>query len=75
MSKKVFLLFIHLEDGAYCAGVYDSIEKCEEAIAKIETDMEEELEDDFVDIVETELNQLIDHPVVEFEDEEGDDEA
>ncbi len=74
MSNKLFLLFIHLEDGAYCAGVYDSVEKCEEAIEKIEADMGEELEEDFVDIVETELNQLIDHPVVEFEDEgeEGD---
>jgi hypothetical protein len=70
MSKTVYLLFVHTDDATLCSGVYDSEEKCEEAIAKINKDLGEDLEDDQIEIVETEIDELITYPVVEFGDEE-----
>ncbi len=70
MSKTVYLLFVHLEEGAFSSGVYDSVEKCEEAIAKISEEIGYELDEEDVEIVETELDKLVTHPVVEFGDEE-----
>lgn len=70
MSKTVYLLFVHLDEGAFCSGVYESVEKCEEAIAKINEEIGDELADEDVEIVETELGKLVTHPVVEFDEEE-----
>jgi hypothetical protein len=75
MSKTVYLLFVHLAEGAFCAGVYDSSEKCDAEIARISEEIGEEIEDEDVEIVETQINQLVTHPVVEFGDEDGEEEA
>ena len=71
MSKTVYLLFVHTEEGAFCSGVYDSEQKCEEAIEKINQELGEDLEDDQIEILETEIDVLITYPVLgEYEDEE-----
>lgn len=71
MSKIVYLLFVHTEDGAFCSGVYDSEKKCEEAVAKIGEEVGYKLKkDEDYEIEETEIGKLMTFPVVEFEDEE-----
>lgn len=74
MSQKAYLLFLELPEGAICAGVYDSVERCEAALEAIGQQMGGELTEDEYQIVETEVNKLVSHPVVEYDIDEEDEE-
>ena len=67
MSKKLYVLFLHL-DAAYLEGIYDSEEKCQAALANVQKQVDFELDEEMYEIFETELNDSVNYVVAEYDD-------
>ncbi len=67
MSKKLYVLFLHL-DAAYLEGIYDSEEKCKSALANVQKQVDFELDEEMYEIFETELNDSVNYVVAEYDD-------